>query len=761
MKKQLFTLLTLLLVSISSAWAETAVPTTAGTYSFGSTSIGASKKFKQLSTNSVFIYRNSVWNTGQSGIKASTTNNSGFVFYLTSPMTLSVTAYANTTTAETVTLYVKKVTSSFFQELVDGTDNSTTTSDYPVLTNVGTANTTSPTTKSEYTINYGSTLTSGYYYVYVQAASSSNQYHRAITLAAAPTYKVTYKANGGTGDDVVDNAATNVADCSFTPPSGKGFVNWNTTDVGDGTAYAVGAAVTSDLTLFAQWADAYAVTFDLQGHGSAIDAQNVVSGGKVSEPTAPTADGYAFGGWYKEAGCTNEWDFDNDVVTTATTLYAKWTKTAQKIIYSLTAGIGSEEGTAGTYTVTPGELLSLGNTAGRIKLTAKTGEEFKNGDNISFTGTVGSASDLKTYGIYYGPTTDLGKNIKSATKVNAASAPSTVNGTLDLAAATGVLYIARYDGTTTNMTSFVISRAMAITSEAFTGVKKSGSALTADAATNGYSVSTNTITLSNDITYTATPTDITLTKHVVFTDASENDNDVTVTFDGTITDGYYIGTANINETDYTVKAKKFVPAEPSDPTVEGTTVTLNTTANMDGWRSYNNNTAKKYTVSANTKVYYASATGENKVTLAEIDGGVPANTAVILHKTDAAGAAAEIVLTETDASITAPGAANKLAVSTAGQNLGKVYRLGYKASDGVGFYTYTTTSAPAGIIYVSSVSSANFLGLDFEDGETTGVASVEKAQTTTDREFYNLAGQRVAQPTKGLYIVNGKKVLVK
>ena len=31
----------------------------------------------------------------------------------------------------------------------------------------------------------------------------------------------------------------------------------------------------------------------------------------------------------------------------------------------------------------------------------------------------------------------------------------------------------------------------------------------------------------------------------------------------------------------------------------------------------------------------------------------------------------------------------------------------------------------------------------------------------TDGIYYNLAGQRVAQPTKGLYIVNGKKVVIK
>ena len=46
--------------------------------------------------------------------------------------------------------------------------------------------------------------------------------------------------------------------------------------------------------------------------------------------------------------------------------------------------------------------------------------------------------------------------------------------------------------------------------------------------------------------------------------------------------------------------------------------------------------------------------------------------------------------------------------------------------------------------------------------ETTGIKSIENGQLTIDNsEVYNLAGQRVAQPTKGLYIVNGKKVVIK
>lgn len=71
----------------------------------------------------------------------------------------------------------------------------------------------------------------------------------------------------------------------------------------------------------------YTVTFDMQGHGTQIDPlNNVISGSKISAPTAPTAAGYTFDGWYKEATCTNAWDFNEDTVTADTTLYAKWSQ---------------------------------------------------------------------------------------------------------------------------------------------------------------------------------------------------------------------------------------------------------------------------------------------------------------------------------------------------------------------------------------------------------------------------------------------------
>lgn len=72
----------------------------------------------------------------------------------------------------------------------------------------------------------------------------------------------------------------------------------------------------------------YTVTFDLQGYGTMTTATqtDIPKGDKVTEPNpAPSANGWTFGGWYKEAACTNAYDF-NSAVNSSFTLYAKWTE---------------------------------------------------------------------------------------------------------------------------------------------------------------------------------------------------------------------------------------------------------------------------------------------------------------------------------------------------------------------------------------------------------------------------------------------------
>lgn len=69
------------------------------------------------------------------------------------------------------------------------------------------------------------------------------------------------------------------------------------------------------------------VTFNSQG-GSAVAAKTVDKGDKVARPSAnPTKEGYYFLDWFKEAACTNAWNFDADVVNSDITLYAGWTQT--------------------------------------------------------------------------------------------------------------------------------------------------------------------------------------------------------------------------------------------------------------------------------------------------------------------------------------------------------------------------------------------------------------------------------------------------
>ena len=73
---------------------------------------------------------------------------------------------------------------------------------------------------------------------------------------------------------------------------------------------------------------------------------------------------------------------------------------------------------------------------------------------------------------------------------------------------------------------------------------------------------------------------------------------------------------------------------------------------------------------------------------------------------------------------------------------------------------------PAGKAYITVSNSAftdgaRALDISFDDEETTGINAVNGEGLTVNGSFFDLQGRRVAQPTKGLYIVNGKKVVIK
>ena len=122
-------------------------------------------------------------------------------------------------------------------------------------------------------------------------------------------------------------------------------------------------------TLFAlKAAPGYTVTFDTRG-GSTVPSAMTAQNKTMVAPANPERAGFAFAGWYKDAACTQAWDFAKEVVTADMTLYAKWTKNAVNPggnggsgsnggSGNAGAGAGSGDGTNGQQTggaVAPGQ----------------------------------------------------------------------------------------------------------------------------------------------------------------------------------------------------------------------------------------------------------------------------------------------------------------------------------------------------------------------------------------------------------------------
>lgn len=100
----------------------------------------------------------------------------------------------------------------------------------------------------------------------------SRSFLDAFGIQALDRYTVTYNANGGSGNAVVQTvvgvdglaAFTNIQANTFGIPSvGYYFANWNTAAGGGGTAYSSGqlVGITGNLALYAQWSNLYTVVY--------------------------------------------------------------------------------------------------------------------------------------------------------------------------------------------------------------------------------------------------------------------------------------------------------------------------------------------------------------------------------------------------------------------------------------------------------------------------------------------------------------------
>lgn len=215
---------------------------------------------------------------------------------------------------------------------------------------------------------------------------------------ATPTdyISVVYKANGGTGDDVIDlikndqttiNARTN----PFTNGS-QTFTGWNTAENGvGGTAYAERAPITGitgkSVTLYAQWTKSTTFKYSAKliylpndGTGEANKIEDTVGANdsqtfseSLRAANTFTVTGWTFGGWNTAANGSGDLKAANAVIEVTAnvdqTWYAQWYKTNADGSITVPGKDGNPN-TAGDNVTANGNPVRRDDTTGNIEIPA-------------------------------------------------------------------------------------------------------------------------------------------------------------------------------------------------------------------------------------------------------------------------------------------------------------------------------------------------------------------------------------------------------
>ena len=142
-----------------------------------------------------------------------------------------------------------------------------------------------------------------------------------LTATAADGYELeAFSAKDASANDLT------VTNGTFTMPKSNVTVSatFKEKSSGDGTT---GSGNTGDTITCT-------VTFTTNG-GTAITSQKIESGKTATEPTAPTKEGYTFGGWFTDSNFATAFTFST-AIKSDITLYAKW---------MAISGIYTEDGT--------------------------------------------------------------------------------------------------------------------------------------------------------------------------------------------------------------------------------------------------------------------------------------------------------------------------------------------------------------------------------------------------------------------------------
>ena len=187
------------------------------------------------------------------------------------------------------------------------------------------------------------------------------------------------------------------------------------------------------------------------------------------------------------------------------------------------------------------------------------------------------------------------------------------------------------------------------------------------------------------------------------------------------------------------------------------TITFNNAQNINGVSHIATFSAPFATIiPAGVKAYYVSAKG-TEATMTAIDAKViPANQGVIL--TSESGDAATMVPAAGETAATITG--NQLGHSAGADKsltAGEGYILG-TGTEGTAFYPCKAGSLPINKAYLLG-NGESAIAMNFGNA-VTGINTIA-APASAKAPIFDLSGRRVVKATKGLYIQNGKKVIVK
>ena len=179
------------------------------------------------------------------------------------------------------------------------------------------------------------------------------------------------------------------------------------------------------------------------------------------------------------------------------------------------------------------------------------------------------------------------------------------------------------------------------------------------------------------------------------------------------------------------------------------------TVNSYEWTTLVSDKALDFTGST-VKAYVVTGHSDNAITLSNELTNVPANTPILLN----AAQGSYIISVANSASSVGSNLLKAGGASVSPEDGKTKYALSVEGGVATFKKIVAATAIPAGKAYLEFNETISAPLLSFDFGGTTGINEVQGSGVKVNG-YYDLQGRRVAQPTKGLYIVNGKKFVIK